>query len=169
MINVCDKCGVNFKCDSSKRKFCSLKCCWEWRRENKDKVAGAFKPGIVPWNTGTVGVMKPNSGTFQVGRDNGKWLPIGAVTIRADKNSGERAWVKVTDNGDPYDWKLRAVVNWEEVNGPVPAGYVVHHRDRNKLNDDISNLELQTRADHLREHRAEHNDKRLAGLRNRKK
>jgi len=41
---------------------------------------------------------------------------------------------------------------WEGVNGPVPVGCVVHHRDLNKMNWEVDNLELLTRGDHLRVH-----------------
>lgn len=104
--------------------------------------------------------MKANAGTFQKGRANEKRLEIGSVVIRLDKTSKERAWVKVSDVGDPYDWKLRAVVNWEKSNGPIPPGCLVHHKDRNQLNDDIDNLELMTRAEHLAEHKPEHEERR---------
>lgn len=33
-------------------------------------------------------------------------------------------------------------VVWERVNGPIPEGFEIHHRDHNKLNNHISNLQL---------------------------
>ena len=152
----CDNCGAQIKT----KRFCDLKCCWEWRRANKDKLKGTFKSGIVPWNVGTIGVMKPNSGTFQKGRVSEKWVEIGTVTIRPDKQGASRAWVKIADNNNPSDWVLRSVVVWEKHNGPVPKGMVIHHKDRNPLNDSVDNLEAMTRADHLREHRHEYEDRR---------
>jgi len=41
---------------------------------------------------------------------------------------------------------------WEEVNGPIPKGYEIHHKDFNKLNWNLENLELLTRMDHRRIH-----------------
>lgn len=41
---------------------------------------------------------------------------------------------------------------WESVNGPIPDGHHIHHKDGNPLNNEISNLECITRSDHLREH-----------------
>jgi len=160
-ISVCEWCKKKFTvADNRQRRFCRLECCWAWRRANKEKVKGAFKPGITPWNTGTKGVMQPNSGSFQKGRENERKQPIGAVCIRTQKGDGQRAWVKIADNGTSYDWKYRAVVVWESIYGPVPSGYVVHHKDRNKLNDAIENLELMSRAQHLLEHRHEHEERR---------
>ena len=57
---------------------------------------------------------------------------------------------------DPSGWRERAKVVWEEANGPIPKGCVIHHKDRDTLNDIAHNLEAMTRAEHLAEHRAEH-------------
>ena len=42
---------------------------------------------------------------------------------------------------------------WEQHFGSVPKGYVVHHKDEDKGNNDISNLELMTLSEHSRSHR----------------
>lgn len=39
---------------------------------------------------------------------------------------------------------------WTHHNGPIPAGYDVHHRDGNKQNNDPANLECLPKADHTR-------------------
>jgi hypothetical protein len=41
---------------------------------------------------------------------------------------------------------------WEKHNGKVPKGYCVHHKDHNKLNNDISNLEIIERSEHQSYH-----------------
>ena len=42
---------------------------------------------------------------------------------------------------------------WEKENGkPVPEGYVVHHRDGNKTNNNIENLELLKESSHKKLH-----------------
>lgn len=41
---------------------------------------------------------------------------------------------------------------WELFNGPVPKGYQIHHKDHNKLNDALSNLELLTEFEHKSRH-----------------
>ncbi len=42
---------------------------------------------------------------------------------------------------------------WEEANGPIPDGYVIHHRDGNPLNNDLGNLACLTVGEHTQLHR----------------
>jgi hypothetical protein len=90
-------------------------------------------------------------------------LPIGTVRVRTrHKRGGEkRAWIKVAE---PNVWRLRAQVVWEEHHGPIPTGMGVHHKDRDKLNDTINNLELLSKAEHLREHYPEYKERIVAKL-----
>ena len=155
---VCKQCGGRFDTTDKRRKFCSLACCWQWRREHKGP--GRFKCGAVPWNVGTIGVVKRNSGSFQTGSVPANKVPLGTVKIRPDKAGRERAWLKVTNNGNPYDWKLRAAAKWEMKRGPIPKGSLVHHKDGDTLNDNLSNLQLVTRAEHLTIHRPAFEEKR---------
>jgi len=59
MIKICSICGKEFKVSGKIRKlnakFCSRKCQSEGRK------------GSIPWNKGTKGIMKPNSGSFKKG------------------------------------------------------------------------------------------------------
>ena len=42
---------------------------------------------------------------------------------------------------------------WEQHNGPIPKGYVVHHKDSDTKNNTIENLELLTKKQHNDLHR----------------
>lgn len=44
------------------------------------------------------------------------------------------------------------VLVWERENGPKPVGHEIHHKDENKGNFSLSNLELLTNSDHQRVH-----------------
>lgn len=44
---------------------------------------------------------------------------------------------------------------WEYFHGPIPKGYIIRHRDGNKLNNEIDNLECLSRAEHCAKHRQE--------------
>ena len=46
------------------------------------------------------------------------------------------------------DRKRLHVAMWEAVNGPVPEGCVIHHKDWNKTHNEISNFAMVTVAEH---------------------
>ena len=48
------------------------------------------------------------------------------------------------------EWQHRRV--WREAHGPIPRGFVVHHKDGNGFNNDLSNLELMQKSKHARMH-----------------
>ena len=61
------------------------------------------------------------------------------------------------DEGSGYYWNsvLRERLHryvWEYYNGKIPKGYHVHHKDEDKTNNDIANLELMEGKDHLSHH-----------------
>lgn len=41
-------------------------------------------------------------------------------------------------------------VVWKFHNGDIPEGYDIHHKDRNKKNNSIENLEIYEKAEHAR-------------------
>lgn len=90
-------------------------------------------------------------------------LPVGTIRIRTrhKRGSEQRAYIKVKE---PNEWMLYARYVWESANGTIPSGMAIHHKDRNKLNDRIENLELMSKAKHLEEHRMEFAEKTISGL-----
>lgn len=44
-------------------------------------------------------------------------------------------------------------LEWEKHFGDIPNGCIVHHKDENKLNWSIDNLELLSRKDHIFKHK----------------
>lgn len=48
--------------------------------------------------------------------------------------------------------KLLHRVVWESYNGKIPKGFHIHHKDGNKDNNDISNLEMISAREHLSNH-----------------
>lgn len=54
---------------------------------------------------------------------------------------------------------------WEFYNGPIPAGYHVHHKDHDRSNNTIDNLELLHKSEHATmhgKHRAAENPEQTA-------
>jgi predicted DNA-binding protein YlxM (UPF0122 family) len=66
--------------------------------------------------------------------------------------------LKFTINRDGYyecttiDRLMLYNYNWEKLNGKIPKGYELHHKDLNKLNNDVSNLQLVTPKEHTEIH-----------------
>lgn len=57
-------------------------------------------------------------------------------------------YVSVYSNGE----KLLHRLIWEEHNGEIPKGYQIHHIDKNKLNNDLNNLQLVNSSEHTKLH-----------------
>lgn len=72
--------------------------------------------------------------------------PVGSTTVRAD---GIRYIKVAVDGPQKLRWMQYARFLWEAVNGAVPAGKRVLHKDGDATNDDIRNLMLGTAADVL--------------------
>lgn len=47
-------------------------------------------------------------------------------------------------------------VKWEKLRGPIPSGYVVHHKDHDKTNNRIANLACMSHREHCRAHMQDH-------------
>ncbi len=162
MVTVkCSVCGTDIHTYPSmvaRKKFCGRECLGKQRAErmkgNKYRVGItpakvlAYPPGFGKWMKGRHNSPRTE---FKKG-ENRCAVPIGTVRIRNDKNGKPRATVKIAM---PNKWKMRAHVAWETVHGPVPRGVLVHHKNRDTLDDRPENLEIVTRAEHMNEHRHE--------------
>ncbi len=147
MTKTCKLCHEKFNTTDKRRKFCSVKC---YHIKAKLRPTG-FKKGHTTWNKGIKGIRMSPSTEFKKGQKSTNWVPVGTITIRTHKGK-QRAWQKTAE---PNIWKMRAVVVWDSHNGPLPVKKLVHHKDRNSLNDTHTNLQAMTRAEHLIEHRSE--------------
>lgn len=151
---ACQKCGVTFRVKRSRAdraKFCSFACRgWKAPHGPKQANAGSFARGSTPWNKGIPGTSFSVATRFKPGHRSARTASVGAERVIDD--GGLRVMVKTAE---PRTWRMRAVISWESVNGPLPSGMIVHHVDRDTMNDSPHNLEAVTRAQHLLEHRAE--------------
>lgn len=151
---ICEQCSVGFKRERNGTRairFCSQPCYHAWRKEN-GVTAGQFEKGLVPWNKGVKGLRMSPATEFKKGQRPVGWTKVGTVRIRTEKRRRRRAWIKIAE---PNVWQLRAVMVWARAYGSVPKGCVVHHLDRDVLNDSLTNLACISRAAHINEHRME--------------
>ena len=56
---------------------------------------------------------------------------------------------------DPNGYAFEHTLVWMTAYGLVPEGHIIHHRDGNRTNNQLDNLELLTRAEHNRKHAPE--------------
>jgi hypothetical protein len=54
--------------------------------------------------------------------------------------------------GDLGYYQYVHIYNWTQEHGKVPTGYVVHHKDGNKRNNEVWNLGLVLRSIHTKNH-----------------
>jgi hypothetical protein len=73
-------------------------------------------------------------------------------SLARDRNGGKASFYYRT-NQQPYKYQLLHRLVWEDAHGPIPDGYVVHHRDGDSLNNAVDNLELLPRGEHIGHHK----------------
>lgn len=73
---------------------------------------------------------------------------VDGYKFRKDSRSG---YYLSTKNIETSRIRLHRYI-WKRHNGDIPQGFEVHHKDENKDNNDISNLELLTKDKHLAWH-----------------
>lgn len=119
-----------------------------------------FEPGNEPWNKGIKGLRFSPATEFKPGNTPANKVPIGTEKIRyVSKTKSRRVWVKIAENGNSYDWRPRSQLVYEEHHGEIPDDFVVHQIDGDPLNDHPENLEAISRADHLKHHLPEFEEK----------
>lgn len=74
----------------------------------------------------------------------GRKLQAGYVLIYSPRHPGA--------NSSGYIQEHRIIAE-ALYGGPVPKFYIVHHKDENKSNNVLSNLEVMTRLEHSRHHK----------------
>lgn len=114
----------------------------------RERNAGQFKKGLVPWNKGLKGWQAGgNSKKTQFKRGHGNSnnaLPVGSE--KKDKYGILQRKVSMT--GERREkWRPVKDLVYEEHYGAIPDGKIVIHGDGNRDNFDISNLIAVTRAE----------------------
>lgn len=120
-----------------------------------------FPKGLTPWNKGVKGLPLGGATKFKAGAMPQTWRPIGSE--RTDRDG--ILWRKVSDTRDKKaDWKAVHVMEWEAVNGPLPAGKVVIFNDGNRGNFAHHNLIAVTRPELMARNTVHRYPKEIARL-----
>ena len=98
--------------------------------------------------------MRNEKGQFVSGIPEDRRYQVGSTRIRTrhKRNGEQRTYIKIAE---PNVWVLLSRYVWEQANGAIPPGMGIHHMDGNKLNDELSNLELVSKSMHIDKHRDE--------------
>jgi len=122
---------------------------WNKGKQHPHSCSAMFKEGHIPWNKDMKGIHFSPRTQFKKGQIPINKMPVGTITQRKDKGGVFRNWIKTEE---PNKWIEYAKFVWISNNGPIPGGFLVHHRDGNSLNDELSNLALVTRKVHFEIH-----------------
>ena len=127
-----------FKTNKTRVSICTLckKNVWLTGR------TGSFKKNHSPWNKGTIGICKANSGSFQKENLPKNWRPVGSERGPTQK---DYIYVKVKEKNI---WKMKHIIIWEQKHGKVKKGHVIRFKDNNRLNCSLDNLEEVNRQVH---------------------
>jgi hypothetical protein len=101
---------------------------------------GRFKEGSVPWNKGTKGVVKINSGCFGQGREHTTVLPVGRIRKRKGNGGGDNRPTLFIKIAEPNKWMIYSRYLWIEKYGHIKKNDVIFFVDGDSLNTDIENL-----------------------------
>lgn len=105
-------------------------------------IGGHFKKNHTPWNKGSKGLTSANKTSFKKGIIHFNYKQVGEERI--DKYGYIQ--VKVAE---PNVWDLKHRVIYREHYGEIPNGYNIIFADGNKMNFDIDNLILVSKAEML--------------------
>ena len=146
---LAEKLGLSYRTISNKAHALGLKKTPKYlssinagREQSEATIAAQFKKGQMPHNKG---VKMPNSvrikvehTMFKAGQTSYNNKPIGYERL------GKDGYIQIkTQSG----FKPKNRVVWEQHFGAVPAGNIVIFKDGDKLNFNIDNLDIITRAD----------------------
>ena len=146
--------ALGLRVDQVHRKACKLglKKTPEFSAQHGHRLDGKigkesrFQAGHTPWNAGKSFKAGGRSveHQFKPGMLPHNHKPIGHIRTTADGYLEQ----KMTDTGvTRRDYVLIHRLVWMAAHGPIPAGHVVVFRDGNKLNPELTNLELITRQE----------------------
>lgn len=103
---------------------------------------GLRQPG---WFAGRMRETQFKKGHFPYNRDPDFYV-LGALRVNADGYIDMRMSFEAGSKG----WRALHRILWEDAHGPVSPGCIVRFKDRDKLNVELGNLELISRADNMR-------------------
>lgn len=124
------------------------------RRGDNIGIASRFPKGHVPankglrrpsWAPGRMAETQFKKGGFPANRDP-DYCVLGALRVNADGYIDMRVSFAPGAKG----WRGLHQILWEDAHGPIPQGFAVCFKNGDKLDVELGNLELVSRADLMR-------------------
>ena len=109
-----------------------------------------FEKGHKPHNTGRLqseymspeAIERTKATRFKKGHTPVNHEKVGYEVVRSDGY----VWVKIQE---PDKYKMKHRITWEQHHGTIPKGFNVQFKDGNRLNTDIDNLYIISRASQM--------------------
>ncbi len=101
---------------------------------------GKFKSGHKPWNAGLKGIRLSPATEFKKGETTGENHP----SWKGGEQKFTKDCVYLYAGANKRIRRPKKV--YEDINGPIPQGWVLYHLDGDRYNDDIDNLIAIPRA-----------------------
>lgn len=129
----------------NERFDCNIKVSALSSLKKKHKITSGlnlkFEKGQAPWNKGMKGLQIGGVETqFKKGNRPVNTVEVGTEGMREDGY----LYVKIAE---PNVWKPKHHIVYEAANGPIPEGGIILFGDKDRLNFDIDNLILISRAE----------------------
>lgn len=105
-------------------------------------LTGQFLKGCKPLYVAPKGTHSSRKTEFKKGHTPVNHRKVGSERITKD------GYIEIK-TADPRTWKLKHRVEWEKVNGPIPADHKLIFADKNKLNIKLDNLLLVSNRQQL--------------------
>lgn len=116
-----------------------------------------FQKGMRPWNVGKTGYMGANRTSFRKGNRPQTWRPVGSERVTRDGTLERKV-------GNPRGWKPVKDLAWSAAHGRIPRGRFVVHKNRDRADFKLSNLELVNRAENMKRNTYHRYPKEIARL-----
>jgi hypothetical protein len=129
----------------------------DWKEKISNSLKGRrccmkteFKKGSISWNKGKKGLTKANKTSFKKGHKPKNYM--GGLRVSDRDGIYIRCEDYKYDNGKRIVGKYESLAryNWKKKFGKIPKNSIIFHKDLDRLNNDIQNLELISRKELLK-------------------
>lgn len=122
--------------------------------ENRNRL-GQFLRGLNPWNKNKKGIHLSPETEFKAGEEHtGENHPSWKGGEQVPENDCTHIWTATNER------KRKPRMIYEEAHGLIPKGYVIYHKDGDKRNDALDNLEAISRGELMQRNAVEARQKK---------